>query len=191
MPDDLTPTPEDYAVDPRAMLEMAEKATKGPWEVWQNHALVFSGPARINVPHHLSSFRVQICEPDCIDYEEAREAGAEGVSDPETDAKFIAAAARTALPALARRLIAADHRVRDLELLSQTYFTEDQEIEIKNGASQVTAEILLKIARTGEHRGRFGGDTMEAAAQAILGLHAEVVRLKAELAGRGKGKEGP
>lgn len=45
------------------------------------------------------------------------------------------------------------------------------ETDIRNTGAELAASRLLEIARTGKHAGTFGGETMEACAQAILRCH--------------------
>lgn len=56
---------------------------------------------------------------------------------------------------------------------------EDMDAEQRNIGSGLTAILLREIADTGEHAGVFGGKEQEAAAQAILGLHRHIARLRA------------
>ena len=44
------------------------------------------------------------------------------------------------------------------------------ETDAKNQGSEGAARALLKVANTGEHSGRFGGETMEKAAKSIMEL---------------------
>lgn len=48
--------------------------------------------------------------------------------------------------------------------------------EIQNVGAELAAERLLEVARTGKHPGTFGGEAMEAAAQAILECHRRADR---------------
>lgn len=60
------------------------------------------------------------------------------------------------IEAMRRRLI--EHECRD-------------ETDVQNIGAELAAKRLLEIARTGQHAGTFGGEHMEAAAQAILRCH--------------------
>jgi hypothetical protein len=55
---------------------------------------------------------------------------------------------------------------------------EDREIRYSNAGANMAAEALLKIAVTGEHKGVFGGESMEKAAQAILRLFDRCCKLE-------------
>jgi hypothetical protein len=56
------------------------------------------------------------------------------------------------------------------------YWTCRDETDIRNTGADLAAERLLEIARTGQHAGTFGGEKMEAAAQAILEIHRRADR---------------
>lgn len=65
-----------------------------------------------------------------------------------------------------------DMAIMHLELLATVDAKiEAAEIEQRNIGSRLTAATLLKIARTGEHHGVFGDETLEECAQVILHLH--------------------
>lgn len=55
-----------------------------------------------------------------------------------------------------------------MRLVAHEMKTEDDAINV---GADVAAEQLLEIARTGKHAGTFGGERMEACAQAILEIH--------------------
>jgi hypothetical protein len=69
------------------------------------------------------------------------------------------------------RALVAEVRSLQNDLLAESVKT-DEVMDAENAGSQLTAEKLLEIARTGEHPGVFGGATIEACAQAILRLRA-------------------
>jgi len=52
------------------------------------------------------------------------------------------------------------------------------ETDHQNIGAQLTAMALLKILKTGEHPGTFGGEKIEEAAQAILELHREIKKFR-------------
>lgn len=45
------------------------------------------------------------------------------------------------------------------------------ETDVRNTGADIAADLLAEIARSGKHPGAFGGEAMEAAAQAILEIH--------------------
>lgn len=68
------------------------------------------------------------------------------------------------------------------------------ETDAKNVGADIAADLLAEIARTGEHPGTFGGEAMEAAAQAILECHRRADRairkaLRAQRSGEEIAKE--
>ncbi len=65
-----------------------------------------------------------------------------------------------------------------LELLAtMDAHIEAAELDQQNHGARMAAEALLKIARTGKHRGTFGGKEMEECAQVILSLHERANRI--------------
>lgn len=108
---------------------------------------------------------------------------------PDLEKKYADAGACWHLVEVLRRRL-GEHEMRD-------------ETDAVNVGADVAAEQLLEIARTGKHVGTFGGEKMEACAQAILEIHrradaviarALTVQRKAEAAARlapGKPPEPP
>lgn len=40
------------------------KHTPGPWVIWEDHAAIYAGPVKENLPHTISGYRKEICECD-------------------------------------------------------------------------------------------------------------------------------
>lgn len=137
MPDDLTPTPEDYAIDPREVLELAAAATAGPWEWLDEHVTTLADGERI---HRYVIAKEDDDESTIMATPSFSSNGKDG-SQCCDDADFVTAA-RTALPALARRLIAEQKEVARLkDLLVRLYDSIDDTLD--NGqAANDAAEAL-------------------------------------------------
>jgi hypothetical protein len=60
--------------------------------------------------------------------------------------------------------------VRNGDSVLRVLDMDDRELDIKNWGAIICAKALYAIAKTGEHPGVFGGEEVEAAAQAIMQL---------------------